>query len=324
VKLIWSRESDMTQGFYRPIYAIRMQGGLAEDGKVTALRADITSQSIGLSSETTLGAALPGVPHALKGVIVDSLLAMFATNSLGDLFSTEGLKELPYQVPNITIAAAPVQTKMPVSTWRSVGNSVTGFAAESFVDELAHAAKADPFAFRQKMVKKGSRQARVLEALAKLSGWGNAVPAGMGRGLARHFSFETEVGEVADVEILDGRIRVRRVYCVVECGLAINPDIIKAQMEGAIIFGLSAALDQQITIVDGVVQQTNFDTFPALRMFEAPEITVEVLDSHADPTGVGEPGLPPIAPAVANAVFAATGVRLRRMPLQLAWNEVKR
>jgi isoquinoline 1-oxidoreductase subunit beta len=139
--------------------------------------------------------------------------------------------------------------------------------------------------------------------------------------MARHYAFDTDVGEVADVEIVNGRIRVRRVFCVVECGLAINPDIVTAQMEGGIIFGLSAALDQQLTIVDGVVQETNFDTFPVLRMVEAPEIIVQILESTAPPTGVGEPGVPPIAPAVANAVFAATGVRLRRMPLQLAWNE---
>ena len=321
VKLTWSRESDMTQAFYRPIYAIRMQGALGDDGRPTALRADITSQSIALSSGTMLGASFAGIPHALKNMFVDSLLAMFATNSVGDLFSTEGLKETPYQIENITISAAPVQTKLPVATWRSVGNSVTGFAAESFIDELAHAAKADPLAFRKKLIKPGTRQARVLDALAKLSGWGNPAPSGMGRGLARHFCFETEVGEVADVEVIDGRIRVRRVFCVVDCGLAINPDIIKAQLEGGIIFGLSAALDQQITLVDGVVQQTNFDTFPSLRMFEAPEIIVQVLDSREDPTGVGEPGLPPIAAAVANAVFAVTGVRLRRMPLQLAFNE---
>ena len=139
--------------------------------------------------------------------------------------------------------------------------------------------------------------------------------------MARHFSIETEVGEVADVEIIDGRIKVRRVFCVVDCGLAVNPDIVKAQMEGGIIFGLSAALDQEITLVDGFVQQTNFDTHPPLRMFECPEIIVQVIDSPDEPTGVGEPGLPPIAPAVANAVFALTGKRLRRMPLQRAFDE---
>ena len=321
VKLTWSREDDMTGGFYRPIYAIRMRGGVSADGVMTALRADCTSQSITASSAEMMGASLPGIPRAIQKMFVNAILGMFATDSVGDLFASEGLKNTPYTVPNIRVSAAPVQSRMPVATWRSVGNSVTGFAAESFVDELAHAAKVDPLAFRKRIVKPGSRQDRVLDALAKLSGWGTAAPAGIGRGLARHYAFDTEVGEVADVEIVDGRIRVRRVFCVVECGMAINPDIVKAQMEGGIIFGLSAALDQQITIVDGVVQETNFDTFPVLRMFEAPEIVVQVLDSASPPTGVGEPGVPPIAPAVANAIFAASGVRLRRMPLQLAWNE---
>jgi len=214
-----------------------------------------------------------------------------------------------------------VQTKLPVATWRSVGNSVTGFAMESFIDECAHAAKQDPLALRKQLLSKDTRQTRVLEALAALSKWGTPPPKGIGRGLARHFCFETEVAEVAEVELVDDRIKVRRVYCVVDCGIAVNPDVIRSQLEGAIIFGLSAALDQEITLVDGVVQQTNFDTFPPLRMFEAPEIIIQILDSDHEPTGVGEPGLPPIAPAVANAVFALTGVRLRKMPLQKAWNE---
>jgi isoquinoline 1-oxidoreductase/isoquinoline 1-oxidoreductase beta subunit len=320
VKLIWSRESDMTQGFYRPIYAVKVEGGVA-DGKVTGARIHCVSQSIALSSKGMLGAAMPGVPGALKSRMVDSLLAMFSTNTLGDLFATEGLKGSPYRFGNFEVTASPVQTKMPVAAWRSVGNSVTGFAMEGFIDELAHAAKQDPLALRKQLLAPDSRQTRVLDALAALSKWGTPPPKGIGRGLARHFSFETEVGEVAEVELVDGRIKVRRVYCVVDCGIAVNPDVVRAQMEGGIIFGLSAALDQEITLEGGVVQQTNYDTFPSLRMFEAPEVIVQILDSDREPTGVGEPGLPPIAPAVANAVFALTGVRLRRMPLQRAWNE---
>jgi isoquinoline 1-oxidoreductase beta subunit len=320
VKLIWSRESDMTQAFYRPVYAVKFEGAVA-DGRVTGARMHAISQSIVLSSKDIVGASLPGIPGGLKAMFVNSLLAMFSTNTIGDLFATEGLKGTPYKLKNFEVMASPVQTKLPVSAWRSVGNSVTGFAMESFVDELAHAAKRDPLELRKQLLPPDSRQARVLEALAALSKWGTPPPKGIGRGLARHFSFETEVAEVAEVEIVDDRIKVRRVYCVVDCGMAVNPDIIRMQMEGGIIFGLSAALDQEITLVDGVVQQTNFDTFPSLRMFEAPEIIVQIIDSDRDPTGVGEPGLPPIAPAVANAVFALTGVRLRRMPLQRAWNE---
>ncbi len=320
VKLIWSRESDMTQGFYRPIFAVKFDGAV-NDGKVTGARMHAISQSIILSSKDMASAGIPGMPGALKSRFVDSLLAMFSTNTIGDLFATEGLRNTTYRFPSWELTASPVQTKMPVAAWRSVGNSVTGFAMESFIDELAHAAKQDPLALRRQLLKPDSRQTRVLDALAQLSKWGTPPPKGIGRGLARHFSFETEVAEVAEVELVDDRIRVRRVYCVVDCGLAVNPDLVRAQMEGGIIFGLSAALDQEITIVDGVVQQTNYDTFPLLRMHEAPEIIVQILDSDQEPTGVGEPGLPPIAAAVANAVFALTGVRLRRMPLQRAWNE---
>jgi isoquinoline 1-oxidoreductase/isoquinoline 1-oxidoreductase beta subunit len=320
VKLQWTRESDMTQAFYRPVYAVKFEGGVA-DGKVTGARMSCISQSIVLSSRDMMSAAIPGMPGGLKSMFVNSMLAMFSTNTVGDLFATEGLKGTPYRFKNLEITASPVQTKLPVAAWRSVGNSVTGFAMESFVDELAHAAKRDPLEVRRQMLAPDSRQMHVLDALAALSKWGTPPPKGIGRGLARHFSFETEVAQVAEVEIVDDRIKVRRVYAVVDCGIAVNPDIVRSQIEGGIIFGLSAALDQEITMVDGVVQQTNYDTFPVLRMFEAPEILVQILDSDRDPTGVGEPGLPPIAPAVANAVFALTGVRLRRMPLQRAWNE---
>jgi CO/xanthine dehydrogenase Mo-binding subunit len=163
----------------------------------------------------------------------------------------------------------------------------------------------------------------VLDAVAKLARWGEKRP-GIGRGIARHFSFDTEVAEVADVEIVGGRIKVRRVWAAVDCGLAVNPDIVRAQVEGAIIFGLSAALLQEITLMNGVVQQKNFDSFPLLRMHECPEITVEILETDRDPTGIGEPGLPPIAPAVANAIFDLTGHRLRRLPLQAALDEARR
>jgi CO/xanthine dehydrogenase Mo-binding subunit len=315
----------MTQAFYRPVYAVGARGGVTADGDVTGVAMDCLSQSIALSSEGMISAAIPpGVPAPISKMVVGALLAMFRSNSMPDMFATEGLANTKYALGNFRLGAEPVQTKLPVTAWRSVGNSVTGFVMESFIDELAIAAKADPFAFRRKLLPKGNtKQTRVLDALEKLSGWtpGAAVANGRARGMARHFAFESEVGEVAEIEIVDGRIKVRKVFCVVDCGLAVNPDIVKAQMEGGIIFGLSAALDQEITLVDGVVQQTNFDTFAPIRMFEAPEIVVEVIDSPDEPTGVGEPGLPPIAPAVANAIFALTGKRLRRMPLQRALNE---
>jgi isoquinoline 1-oxidoreductase beta subunit len=267
-----------------------------------------------------MGAAMPGIPGPIRNMFIESMLAVFSTNSFGDLFATEGLKNTPYKFGNFELTASPVQTKLPVASFRSVGNSVTGFAMESFYDELCAAAKANPMALRRSMLASGSRQMKCLDAVERISGW-SQHKHGDGWGLARHFSFETEVAQVAQVAIVDGRIRVKRVYCAVDCGIAVNPDIVKSQMEGAIIFGLSAALDQEITIVDGVVQQRNFDTYPLLRMFEAPEIIVEIVPSEEAPTGVGEPGLPPIAAAVANAVFDLTGIRLRKMPLQKAYAE---
>jgi len=320
VKLVWTRESDMTQAWYRPVYAAKVVGGV-RDGKISGARMRVLSQSIALSAGDWFGAILSSLPRSVIDMISGAALAIFSSNSFGDPFSTEGIQNSPYRFGNFQLASEPVQTKLPVASWRSVGNSVTGFIMESFVDELAIAAKQDPFALRRTILPANSRQTRVLDALEKLSGWATPPPKGIGRGVARHQAFDTEVAQVAEVELVNNRIRVKKVYCVVDCGIAVNPDVIRAQMEGGIIFGLSAALDQEITLVDGVVQQRNFDTFPLLRMYEAPEIIVEILPSENKPTGVGEPGLPPIAPAVANAVFQLTGKRLRRMPLQRAWNE---
>ncbi len=321
VQLLWTRASDTTQGYYRPQTAAMLRGAV-RDGKATALGAHVLGQSIVLESKDAAAAVLPGwLPRHVKDVMVDAGLAMFGTGTLPDMFATEGLADTPYQFANLAVAFSPVRTGMPVTSWRSVGHSFNGFAIESFVDELAAAAGQDPLAMRQAMLPADSRPRRVLDAVARLAGWGTPLPPGVGRGLARHSSFGSEVAEVAEVEIVRGRIRVRKVHAVIDCGLAVNPDGVRAQVEGAIIFGLSAALDQQITLVDGAVQQANFDSFPTLRMHECPEIVVEIMSSTEAPTGAGEPGLPPIAPAVANAIFAATGVRLRRMPLQRAWAE---
>jgi isoquinoline 1-oxidoreductase/isoquinoline 1-oxidoreductase beta subunit len=320
VKLTWTRESDMTQAWYRPVYSAKVEGAV-RGGAATAARLHVISQSIALSSRGMFGGMLASLPGPVVDMVTSAAMAVFSSNSFGDIFASEGITNTPYRFGNFELSTEPVQTKLPAATWRSVGNSVTGFIMEGLVDELAVAAKQDPFKLRRSLLAPGSRQMRVLDRLEEVSHWKTPPAKGIGRGLARHFAFETEVGEVAEVELVDNRIRVKRVYCVVDCGIAVNPDIIKAQMEGAIIFGLSAALDQEITLVDGVVQQRNYDTFPLVRMMEAPEIIVDIIQTDEKPTGVGEPGLPPIAPAVANAVFNLTGVRLRRMPLQRAWNE---
>ncbi len=319
VQMVWSRESDMKQGFYRPQTTVMMRGAV-RDGKPSAFAAHVLGQALVLDGASLLRAILPAwMPRSLASVFANSAVAMFGTNTVTDMFATEGIQETGYEIPDVRVEFTPIATGIPACAWRSVGHSVNGFAAESFIDELAHAANQDPLEFRQRLLPAGGRPRRVLDAVAKLSGWGSPLPSGVGRGVARHTSFGSEVAEVAEVEIVEGRIKVRRVFCVVDCGIAVNPDGVRAQMEGAIIFGLSAALDQEITFVNGAVQQANFDTFPPLRMFESPAITVEVSDSQNAPSGAGEPGLPPIAPAVANAVFALTKKRLRRLPLQASW-----
>jgi isoquinoline 1-oxidoreductase subunit beta len=322
VQMIWTRESDMTQGFYRPQTTARLRGGVDAQGRVIALDSHTIGQSIAVDQGTTLRAVMPpGMPAALKRVMANSAVAMFGSGMLSEPFATEGVRDTAYHFDNLRVEMTPVSTAIPVSFWRSVGHSFNAFAVESFLDELAHSAKRDPLELRRALLPTGTRARRVLDAVAAMARWGEPPAPGRGRGLARHTSFESEVAEVAEVEIVDGRIRVHRVFCAIECGVAVNPDIIRAQVEGAIVFGLSAALDQQITFVDGQVQQHNYDTFPPLRFHECPVIEVQIVASDEAPTGVGEPGLPPVAPAVANAIFAATGRRLRRMPLQLAWNE---
>jgi len=323
VQMIWSRESDMTQAYYRPQGTVHLRGAVSADGtRATAFSAHVISQSLFHDFDPFVHAIGAGVPRPLRNLLANTIAAMVGSNTVPDFFEVEGLASTPYTIENIDVQFTPIQAKLPVASWRSVGNSVTGFVAEGFIDELARAAKQDPYAFRRRMLPPGSRQLPVLDAVARLAAWGDRKPA-IGRGIARHFCFDTEVAEVADVEIENGRIKVRRVWAAVDCGTAVNPDIVRAQVEGAIIFGLSAALYQEITVVNGVVQQTNFDTYPLLRMHECPEIMVEILEIDRDPSGIGEPGLPPIAAAVANAIFDLTGTRLRRLPLQAAFDEAR-
>jgi isoquinoline 1-oxidoreductase subunit beta len=321
VQLVWSRESDTRQGYYRPAAVSKLRGA-AKDGRATALSIRSLSQPVTkYQLEGSRGGQPSWVPALFRHISARASMAVFASNTLVDLFALEGASDTPYRIPNLRADYTPIDTAMPVGFWRSVGHSFNAFAMESFVDELAHAAGRDPYQFRREMLAPGSRELRVLDAAAALAGWERPAQGGFARGLARHTSFGTEVAQVAEVGVEGGRIRVKRVFCVVDCGLAVNPDLVAAQMESGIIFGMSAALDQEITLEDGVVQQGNFDDYPALRMHECPEIVVEVQDSAPLPTGAGEPGLPPIAPAIANGLFAATGVRLRRMPMQRAWDQ---
>ncbi|MGO9931004.1 MAG: molybdopterin cofactor-binding domain-containing protein [Steroidobacteraceae bacterium] len=294
IKLQWTREDDIHGGLYRPMYFHKLEAGLNAQGQLTAWRHVIVGQSI-----------MAGTPFAAMS-IKDGI----------DGTSVEGAASIAYAIPNITVNLATTQNGVPILWWRVVGSSHTTFAVEAFIDEVAHAAGADGFAFRRKLLEHQPRLKGVLELAAEKAGWNSKpLPAGSGRGIAVAEAFKTFVAQVAEVSVdKDGHIKVDRVVCAVDCGTAINPDIIAAQMEGSIGFGLGAVRFGAITLKDGRIEQDNFNNYRVLRMNEMPKVEVHIMPSTEAPTGVGEPGVAPIGPAVANAIFAATGRRLRVLP----------
>jgi isoquinoline 1-oxidoreductase beta subunit len=297
VKLVWTREDDMRAGFYRPMYFHRLSGVLGADGMPLAWQHRIVGQSIvaGTAFEQAL------VKNGIDGT------------------SVEGAASLPYGIPNLGVDLHSPAGPVPVQWWRAVGSTHTAFSTETFLDELAVAAGQDPVDYRLKMLADHPRHARVLQLAAEKGGWGAAVPEGQFRGVALHESFSTRVAQVADVRVEDdGTWRVHRVVIAVDCGMAVNPDLVRAQMEGGMGFGLSAALGEAISFEDGRVVEGNFDGYPVLRMDQMPQVEVHIVASTAPPTGVGEPATPVIAPAVAVALHRATGQRLRSLPLKLA------
>ena len=293
VKLVWSREEDTTHDVYRPAALARFAAGLDASGKVLAYDNKSASGSVAHQFLKRL-LGLPGAGP--------------------DKTTAEGEFDMSYEFEHQHIAHVIVPTPVPLGNWRSVGHSHNAFFKESFIDELAHAAGKSPADFRRDLLGRHPRHLAVLDAAMNKVG---KAPAGRAHGLALHQSFGSIVAQVAEVSVKDGRIRVHRVVCAVDCGIAVNPNIITQQMESAVIFGLSAALYGEITIKDGKVQQTNFHDYPVLRMNEAPVVETVIIKSAEHPEGIGEPGVPPIAPAVANAVFALTGQRLRSLPLTL-------
>lgn len=311
VRLIWSREDDTQHDFYRPPATVRFTAQL-KDGRIEALRSKVVAPGVYASMTPWIaGAALPPwVPGAVPKSL-GSMVAYF------DPPASEGITDSDYDFGYQEARFVRQKLPLPLGFWRSVGHSHNGFFMESVMDELAHETKADPLQFRIDHLPEDSPRRRLLNMIRDAGEWGNAAE-GQFQGIAVHESFHTKVAQVATVSVNDGQIKVHRVYCVVDCGLAVNPDVVEAQIEGGIVFGLTAALKGEITLEDGRVQQSNFHDYQMLRMNEIPEVEVVVLDSNEPPTGVGEPGLPPIAPAVANAVFAATGQRLRALPLRLA------
>ena len=294
IKLQWTREDDVTGGLYRPMYFHKLEAGLDAKGALTAWRHVLVGQSI-----------VAGTPFAAlaKGGI--------------DSTSVEGAANIAYAIPNIDVELSTTQVGIPVLWWRVVGSSHTTFAVESFLDEVAHAAGKDPFTYRRELLEHHPRLRGVLELAAEKAGWaGGPLPQGRGRGIAVAEAFKTFVAQVAEVTVdPSGGFRVDRVVCAVDCGTPINPDVIAAQMEGGIGFGLGAALYGAITVKDGRVEQSNFNSYRVLRMNEMPKVEVHIVPSAEAPTGVGEPGVAPLGPAVANALFAATGKRHYVFPL---------
>jgi len=319
VKLVWSREDDMRHGVFREATLHRLRGGLDADGQPVAWQHRLIAASLNrLIFPLTAALMSPEwMPKALVSGFSDAA-ASAVDRLVGSYAAREGVNSMAYAIPNVRVDLAEWNPGVPVSIWRSVAHSYTGFVLESFIDELAHAAAQDPAAFRRRHLAASPRHLAVLELVLATSGWPGPAPDGRYRGLAIHAAFGTVVAQVAEVSInADKTIRVHRVTCAVDCGTAINPDVVRQQMEGGILFGLSAALYGEITLEDGAVRESNFHDYRLLRLADAPAIEVHIVPSEEPPTGVGEAGVPPIAPAVANAVFAATGQRLRTLPLRL-------
>ncbi len=307
VKVIWTREDDMRHDYYRPASYHQVSGALDADGKILAWRHRIAAPPIG-----TYYNPKTDKPHESE---------------------TGGIDDLPFAIPNIRVDFATVASVVPRGWWRSVEHSINAFVINSFVDELAHAAGKDPIELHLALLPAGlkiegegaakdypfesDRMRRVIELVRDKSGWGKPLAAGRGRGFAEQWSFLSYAAHVAEVSTnADGSIKLERVVACIDCGTPVNPDGIVAQIEGGIIYGLTAAMGGAITIDKGAVKQGNFDDYPLLRIGAVPKIEVHIVPSTAAPTGTGEPGLPPAAPAVANAIFAATGKRLRKLPFQ--------
>ncbi len=292
VKVIWSREEDTQHDFYRPASVSRFEVGLDKEGMPVSWKNRIVSPSI------------------MTRVFPD-----FVKNGV-DGTSVEGANELPYSIPNQHVDYVMRHVGIPVGFWRSVGSSHNAFYVESMIDEMADAAGQDPFEYRRKLLKDSPRHLKVLETVAEKAGWGKSLPDGVVQGIALHKSFESIVGQVIELSVSSaGEVKIHRMVCAVDCGKIVNPDTVIAQMESGIIYGLTATLKGEINIENGRVKQSNFHDYEMLRMADTPEIETHLIASNDAPGGVGEPGTPPVAPVVANAIFRATGKRLRSLPI---------
>ncbi|HEU4663777.1 MAG TPA: xanthine dehydrogenase family protein molybdopterin-binding subunit [Dokdonella sp.] len=296
VKVVWTREDDIHGGYYRPMWLSRMRATLGKDGRPAAWAHTIVGQSI--------LAGTPFEPMMVKDGV--------------DATSVEGAADSPYlaAIPAHRVELHSPKSPVTVLWWRSVGHSHTAFVVESFVDELAHAAKQDPLEYRRALLPKDARERHALDLAAETFGWGKPLPPGRAAGLAVHQSFGSYVAQIAEVSVEDGKVRVHRVVCAIDCGPVVNPLTVEAQMQSGIAYGLSAALHGELTLKDGRVEQSNFNDYVALRLPEMPKVEVHIVPSTEKMGGCGEPGTPPIAPAVGNALFALTGKRPRSLPFR--------
>lgn len=292
IKLQWTREEDMRGGRYRPMYVHAMKAGLDKDGRLVAWKNHIVGQSI-----------VGGTPFE-AGLVKNGV----------DMTSVEGASNIPYAIPNLKVELTTTRVGVPVLWWRAVGSTHTAYAVEAFIDELAEAAGKDPIAFRLAMLDKHPDHAAVLRLAAEKAGWGQPPPAGRFRGVALAESFDTIVAQIVEVSMRNGRVKVERVVCALDCGLVVNPGMVRAQIEGGVGFGLGAVLRSKLTLDGGRVVEGNFDGYEVLRIEDMPSVEVHWIRSGEKPTGVGEPGVPPIGPAVANAFYAASRKRIRQLP----------
>jgi isoquinoline 1-oxidoreductase subunit beta len=299
VQLAWSREEDTTHDFYRPMHVANLSAAMDALGNVSSLT--IKSAGDPISPRWFERAAT-----ILNGPV-----------DMPDKTTAEGLFDLPYGIEHQHMSHVHTRHDVPIGFWRSVGHSHNAFFSEGFIDELALEAKQDPFVFRRNLLKAAPRYLAVLTLAADKAKWGSALPAGHARGIALHESFGSIVAQVVDVSLVDGKPRVHRVTCAIDCGTVVNPNIVAQQMESAVIFGLTAALYGKVDIKDGVVQQTNFNNYPMVMLAQAPVVDTHIVPSTHAPAGVGEPGLPPVASAVASALFALTGKRHRTLPFMV-------
>lgn len=316
VKVIWSREEDTQHDLYRPAMLHRLSAGLV-DNQLTSWHHQIVGpQLLDWYVRNAAPAQYPWAPKFMYGTLGKVGLLAEGIATPKDMSAIEGAIGYPYNVDNIDIRHTHTDPGVPVTFWRSVGYSHNGFAVETFMDELAHEAGEDAYQFRRKLLAGQPRHLEVLDRAVKVAGWGEPVSEGRARGIALFKSFGTFVAQVVEAGVENGAIRVYKVACAVDCGQVVNPRIVEDQIEGGIIFGLTAALYGEITFGNGQVKQSNFHDYQLMRQYELPEVTVDIVESTVAPTGVGEPGVPPVIPALGNALFALTGKRQRSLPLK--------